>query len=349
METEDDSAFTKRRLETHFVPQHNVCAERYRFRSRTQQESETVLQWVSSLRQLASTCEYGTKTDEFIRDQVIEKTSSTKLRQRLLMEGSALTLEKTLTISETLESSVREARVMEASASRPGAGCRDGVGVNAMQQRPRAAPPPRRPAGPAAGPGRPSQWVPAAAQGRPGQRQPAAPGSRHGQSSPAAADQGDVTCFCCGRGHKANSPRCPARGQRCHNCGKLGHFARLCNGRSSAAGARVVSELQVLAINSTQLTVPVHVGEQSVDMVVDTGSSVSILPRRVIPKKVLRKPDRDLCAYGGSQLQVLGKCDVSAGAPPQGGGGGRGGRVPPFLRVRGIIPPIFRKIVGQIR
>ena len=29
--------------------------------------------------------------------------------------------------------------------------------------------------------------------------------------------------------------------------------------------------------------------------------------------------------------------------------GGRGGRVPPFLRVRGIMPPIFRKIVGQIR
>ena len=29
--------------------------------------------------------------------------------------------------------------------------------------------------------------------------------------------------------------------------------------------------------------------------------------------------------------------------------GGRGGRVPPFLRVPGIIPPIFRKIVGQIR
>ena len=29
--------------------------------------------------------------------------------------------------------------------------------------------------------------------------------------------------------------------------------------------------------------------------------------------------------------------------------GGRGGCVPPFLRVRGIIPPIFRKIVGQIR
>ena len=38
---------------------------------------------------------------------------------------------------------------------------------------------------------------------------------------------------------------------------------------------------------------------------------------------------------------------TNPGAPPQ---GGRGGRVPPILRVRGIIPPpIFRKIVGQIR
>ena len=32
---------------------------------------------------------------------------------------------------------------------------------------------------------------------------------------------------------------------------------------------------------------------------------------------------------------------VCAGAPPQ--GGGRGGRVPPFLRVRGIIPPFSGK------
>ena len=115
-EGEDELQFTRRRLECHFAPRANVCAERYRFGSRAQQTGETVLQWVSVLRQLASTCEYGASTDEFIRDQVIEKTLSPKLRQRLLMEGSQLSLEKTLVISDTIESAEREARAMESPA-----------------------------------------------------------------------------------------------------------------------------------------------------------------------------------------------------------------------------------------
>ncbi|KAF0308138.1 hypothetical protein FJT64_020616 [Amphibalanus amphitrite] len=106
-EGEDQYAFTRRRLEAQFAPRQNVCVERYRFRSRVQQTEETVQQWVSILRQLASSCEYGDRTDEFIRDQVIERTNSSKLRQRLLMEGSDLTLERTLTISDTLESAER--------------------------------------------------------------------------------------------------------------------------------------------------------------------------------------------------------------------------------------------------
>ncbi|XP_043219275.1 uncharacterized protein K02A2.6-like [Amphibalanus amphitrite] len=87
LESEDDFQWCLRRLEAHFAPKQNVCVERYRFRSRGQQPGETTSQWVSVLRQLASTCEYGAQMDEFIRDQVIEKTVSSKLRQRLLMEG----------------------------------------------------------------------------------------------------------------------------------------------------------------------------------------------------------------------------------------------------------------------
>ena len=103
-----------RRLERYFAPKQNVCVERYRFRNRGQHQGETTAQWVPVPRQLASTCEYGALTDEFTLDQVIEKTLSSKIRQRLLMEGSELSLERTLTIADTLESAEREARVMEA-------------------------------------------------------------------------------------------------------------------------------------------------------------------------------------------------------------------------------------------
>ena len=69
--------------------------------------------------------------DEFIRDKVIEKTSSSKLRQRLLMEGSELTLQKTLTLSATTESSEREARAMEKTSAPGGASA---VPVHSVQQ-----------------------------------------------------------------------------------------------------------------------------------------------------------------------------------------------------------------------
>ena len=73
LEGEDDFQFTRRRLEAHFAPKQNVCVTRYRFRSRGQTQGESTAQWVTVLRQLASTCDYGANTDEFIRDQVIEK------------------------------------------------------------------------------------------------------------------------------------------------------------------------------------------------------------------------------------------------------------------------------------
>ena len=86
--------------------------------------------WVSSLRQLATTCAYEGRTEEFIRDQVVERTASPKLRQRLLMEGSGLTLTETLVIAVTMESAERESRAMEAtpSASGPRAGSASGPG-----------------------------------------------------------------------------------------------------------------------------------------------------------------------------------------------------------------------------
>ena len=34
-------------------------------------------------------------------------------------------------------------------------------------------------------------------------------------------------------GHRAKDPRCPAEGMSCNNCGKLGHFARVCRSTST--------------------------------------------------------------------------------------------------------------------
>ena len=234
---EDDLQFTIRRLGAFFEPKRNVVSERYKFRIRGQAPGETTAQWVSALRQMASTCDYLDRTDELVRDRVVERTSSSRLRQRLLMEPD-LSLTKCLTIAESVESAEMEAQAMEASAYSSPRGA-PGSSVQAVQHRSRAAPPSRRPTVP-------GRHARGAVQPRRVQQSTAPPAG-----APARAEDGVVTCFSCGGGHKESFPRCPARGVRCHSCGKAGHFAKMCNDQSSAAGARVVSSVQVLAVNGS--------------------------------------------------------------------------------------------------
>uniref|UniRef100_A0A8C1KE11 Uncharacterized protein n=1 Tax=Cyprinus carpio TaxID=7962 RepID=A0A8C1KE11_CYPCA len=69
-----------------FVSKINVVAERYRFRQRSQRAGETTDQYVAALRELAATCEFGAMEEEMICDQMVEKTNSSRIRERLLLE-----------------------------------------------------------------------------------------------------------------------------------------------------------------------------------------------------------------------------------------------------------------------
>ena len=98
-------------LQKQFQPSLNVVAERYRFRQRSQQVGEKIDTFISALRELAKTCDFGDVLDQMIRDQVVEKTNSGKIRERLLMEKD-LTLSKTREIAHREENAVREARAL---------------------------------------------------------------------------------------------------------------------------------------------------------------------------------------------------------------------------------------------
>lgn len=89
----------------------NVVAERYRFRQRGQWHGETTDQYVAALKELAATCEFGAMEEEMIRNQLVEKTNSNRIRERLLLEVD-LTLKKAVTIASQIETAVAEANVM---------------------------------------------------------------------------------------------------------------------------------------------------------------------------------------------------------------------------------------------
>uniref|UniRef100_A0A671K9L0 Paraneoplastic antigen Ma-like C-terminal domain-containing protein n=1 Tax=Sinocyclocheilus anshuiensis TaxID=1608454 RepID=A0A671K9L0_9TELE len=102
-------------IRTFFEPKVNMVDKRYRFCQRGQHHGETTDQYVATLKELAATCEFGTMEEEIIRDELVEKTNSTHIRECLLLEVD-LTLKKAVTIAGQIENAVAEAKVMSKPA-----------------------------------------------------------------------------------------------------------------------------------------------------------------------------------------------------------------------------------------
>ena len=81
---------------------------------------ETIEDYVAALRQLVVTCGWNcaacSNADENIRDQIIEKTNSEQIRERLLLEEN-LTLTRTLELASQVECAMREAKSFASTSS----------------------------------------------------------------------------------------------------------------------------------------------------------------------------------------------------------------------------------------
>ena len=111
-ETGDDYKTALEKLTAHFNSCKNIAFERHVFRQATQKADETMDAYVTRLRTLSKTCEFGTSLDEMIRDQIIEKCASNALRRRLLRERE-LTLDNLLLIARSFELADRQALEIE--------------------------------------------------------------------------------------------------------------------------------------------------------------------------------------------------------------------------------------------
>ncbi|XP_062600099.1 uncharacterized protein K02A2.6-like [Saccostrea cucullata] len=98
-------------LNKHFTPQVNHTFERSQFRAMAQTATETVEQFITRLRQKAVYCNF-TNIDESIRDQVIEKCYSQRLRRKLL-EKNNVTLKQLRETAQSLEAADKRAVTME--------------------------------------------------------------------------------------------------------------------------------------------------------------------------------------------------------------------------------------------
>ena len=95
------------KFEKHFIPKRNIIYERAKFNSRTQQEGESIEEFITCLYSLAEFCEYGNLHEEMIRDRIVVGVGDRKLSEKLQL-NTALTLEKAITLSRTYDSVMQQ-------------------------------------------------------------------------------------------------------------------------------------------------------------------------------------------------------------------------------------------------
>ena len=83
-------------------PKKNITYERHKFNTRNQEETESIDQYVTELRTLASTCEFENLKEGLIRDRVVCGIRNQALKERLLRECD-LTLKKAVDICRAAE------------------------------------------------------------------------------------------------------------------------------------------------------------------------------------------------------------------------------------------------------
>ena len=263
-----------------FASKRDFITERVLFRRCVQDESTSVQTYLANLREKSQRCGFGHLEEEMIRDQFLEGCVSNRLRERLCAEQN-LTLARLEELAAAADLTAERHVTVCSRSSREGA---EGV----------------------------FQEV-------------AATSGRINPTRSQGSTQQVRTCFSCGfGGHRSGDSRCPARGRTCFNCNEVGHFAKVCNSKKrrqyeSGRNASHVSTVEVSAVcdlsdvSSPMLEVEVE-GEQ-LEMMVDTGSPVSMLPVKLYNAKLSHIPmhtcDVALKGYGGHMLDVMGVIHAS--------------------------------------
>lgn len=242
--------------------------------------------FVSKLKQLAVTCDFGDHKDDFIRDQVIDKCTSTALRRRLLRDKD-LTLFMLQDIARTMEAVDQQAAKMEKLTIKA-------VGKLTLH---------------------------ASTQSAGGKPQLRHKPSASSQQSIKYARQ--LTCNCCSRVGHYGKMCTVAKGKQCRSCGKEGHFAAVCHTKTGLKVNQVTNEVPhnkvsvditgddddpdwvfVLQGDTDDTEMSILVDGMPVAMLIDSGASCNIVGSNVFQTlrnnghTQLKTTFKQLYAYG---------------------------------------------------
>ena len=170
-------------------PKSNKVFARYQFQCIVQGEGDTCDQFITALKVKVKDCGYE-KEDEMVRDRIVFGVRSAKVREKLIMQGSDLTLENAIDIARMYEQSQAQLKSMTAEDPK--------LSVNAI--------------------GRSKSKVPSTKQST----------QRHGTGTFVQKRDQSQNCGRCGHPKHLKGEKCPAMGSVCHKCSRPDHFSRMC-------------------------------------------------------------------------------------------------------------------------
>ena len=107
-------------MTTHLQPQPSEIVQRFQFNTRTRQPQESVATYVTQLKRITETCNFGdaARLNEMIFDRLVCGISNEKWQQRLLAEEN-LSYDKAFKLLLTLEASEKEVKDLSGSTRDP--------------------------------------------------------------------------------------------------------------------------------------------------------------------------------------------------------------------------------------
>ena len=237
-------------FQSFFVVKKNVIYERAKFNMRKRRERELVDSFVTALYALAEHCSYGVLHDELIRDRLVVGLLDNRLSERMQLDAD-LTLDKAVRMARQSEE-VKKQQVSLRGDTKTQAS--DAKSVDRVRMLKTSKPATNKP-----------QHV----------NKP-----HNAQNSIAKAQ-----CYKCGSSPSHPARDCPANESKCHACGKMGHYSRVCRAPKSVHEVEEEEDdaifLGSITANGEPWTVSIGIHDSSVTFKIDTGADVTVLPHAV--------------------------------------------------------------------
>ena len=268
----------------------NVTYERYLLNKRVQEPNESFDAYMTELRRLVKSCDYGELEQSILKDKIVVGLRDDSTRRKLL-QIRKLDLAGAIDICRASETATRHFKELRGPEE-----------VSKVSSTPKPT-----------GKKNPNHYRSKSHDRRQEH-------TEHGKDDKKLATR---KCKYCAKVHEFKKELCSAYGKECKSCHKMNHFASVCKAKREAV--RVCNDddsdgESIFALHSSdniqykrKLFANLTVGHSEVRFQLDCGATVNILPERVAREALghslmIRPAEATLSMYDRSELRTVGMC-----------------------------------------